>query len=70
MAGARFVLGTCSYLGPYWVRLSLRSEAGTLDILLVRDQLAPVAWARLVARLRRVQSCEGVRKAPMGGELR
>jgi len=70
MAGARFVLGTRSYLGPYWVRLSLRSEVGTLDILLVRDQLAPVAWGRLVARLRRAQSYEDDRKPPMGSELR
>jgi hypothetical protein len=52
-------LGPRTLFTTRWVRLDLRGAGGALDILLLADQVDPVAWHTLQVALRGVRASGG-----------
>jgi hypothetical protein len=48
-------LGPRTTVAPFWVRLDLGAGAGTRELVLLIDQLAPEDWRRLNAVLARAR---------------
>lgn len=52
-------LGARTLFTIFWVRFDLRGPGRALDILLLADQVDPVAWRELQAELRRFRAGDG-----------